>query len=218
MDRYLVRGHSRDTSTPFKHPCGKTPGCQYKSISKNNLRVHERTCNIPPVEKKLAERLFPCTWDGCTQAFKTSSKLGAHVRSYHTFTPNACPQGFEPEKIYTNGSALQRHNNREHSNRYPTKCLVPLYEDERSFDGFAYFQHLQVKHGFMNAEQRAPYCPDAGTKACWQPTRCPIDGCPLEIKERSAGNSSNHLVKQHGYSIDEAKTIASRGYVMKPKS
>lgn len=182
-----VRGNSRDDPTPVEFSCGKTPGCPYKTIRADDLVNHEHRCSQDYVMMKKEEtkevKDFLCMHDGCSAAFSTNIGLVVHISSSHTFSPRPCGASCDPDKLFINYSAYYRHLEKEHSGKWPTRCLYPDCENDKQWvDSDKYRRHLQKDHGLTQQKERALYFPpdpqmNIKMRKVWEPTTCSMPDC-----------------------------------------
>jgi hypothetical protein len=214
IGKYSVQGNSRESPTPIRFQCQATPQCPYSSIQKKAVVAHEALCS-PVYVARERYRIdhgedFLC--DQCGKSFLTQHLLNMHITSVHNFVPVPCPQGCEPDKIYTSQKTLDAHTRRVHSGIWPARCLYPGCDNETKFKSSSYSNHLTKAHQLTTRAARSPFFPPT-MKKVWQPTACPVDDCTESYRYGTKTGLTDHLIKVHGYERKAANSLAACGWV-----
>ena len=217
IGRYSVQGNSRESPTPMHFLCQATPQCPYSSIQKKAVVAHEALCSPEYVARERYRidhgETFLC--DLCGKSFLTQHLLNMHIKGVHNFVSVPCPQGCEPDKIYTSQKTLDAHTRRVHSGIWPARCLYPGCDDETKFKSSSYSSHLTKAHQLTTRAARSPFFPPT-MKKVWQPTACPIDDCTASNQYGTKDGLTKHLVNIHKYESKAAKSLAACGWVETP--
>ena len=151
--------------------------------------------------------------------FIDDRQLSIHVKNKHVFQSKPCPKGCEPEKNYDTESSYKMHMERVHSGRWPTACLFPGCQSTKTFpDVSKYSDHLMKAHELNTNAARQPYFPPESAqklKKVWEPSSCPVTGCPVTTKYKAKYDLAVHINSKHNVEKKEAFEMAAYGYVFK---